>query len=461
LQQKKHFHHPFTMLDYIKIRDLGKKDSNRTRLDFQMRVIEGTGELPHENKTVKFKGMTFTLTPCGRYMSVFGSIHKFANDGGKNNDRFSFERFLQIAEELQEYISLEDRINVIEFGLNIKTPFKPNEYLKSLIAHKKLGFNQIRRQGERWAEATYNQYKVKIYDKGRQQGGGNILRFEVHVYKMQWLRKSFPYGLIWADLLRPETWVILSQYLIKAFSGIIHYDPSLEEALLSSKEKKIIEQGNNPFFWVGLNGEHQERVQNRFQSIVMKYGTKFNVLSDLFKDELQRVLPQNMAEIYYKSDSGLDTKPVNQSQKMAEIYHLVEKENNTPNPSRRKKLADTYPLLDSKEFIHPSQKRICIVTGLDISMQKPTSRFLNRNGLKNIYENDPELYNQLLSELPPRWKHKPLDLQFDKIAHHIRDRFFNKRNYTKRAIEKLCDQPALFNNSALISEEKKTIAYRP
>ena len=193
----------------------------------------------------------------------------------------------------------------------------------------------------------------------------------------------------------------------------------------------------------------------------MKYGTKFNVLSDLFKDELQRVLPQNMAEIYYKSDSGLDTKPVNQSQKMAEIYHLVEKENNTPNPSRRKKLADTYPLLDSKEFIHPSQKRICIVTGLDISMQKPTSRFLNRNGLKNIYENDPELYNQLLSELPPRWKHKPLDLQFDKIAHHIRDRFFNKRNYTKRAIEKLCDQPALFNNSALISEEKKTIAYRP
>ena len=91
-------------------------------------------------------------------------------------------------------------------------------------------------------------------------------------------------------------------------------------------------------------------------------------------------------------------------------------------------------------------------------MQKTGSRFLNTNGLKYLYENNREMYDQLLSEISARWHNEPLDKQFEKIAHHARDRFINPRNYYRRAIKKLRSGPALFNNEDLISEKVKAIA---
>jgi len=45
-------------------------------------------------------------------------------------------------------------------------------------------------------------------------------------------------------------------------------------------------------------------------------------------------------------------------------------------------------------------------------------------------------------------------------ALRIKDRFFNPRYYTRRAIKKLYADPALFDNSLLISDLKKAIAAR-
>jgi hypothetical protein len=66
-----------------------------------------------------------------------------------------------------------------------------------------------------------------------------------------------------------------------------------------------------------------------------------------------------------------------------------------------------------------------------------------------------------LSELPPKWHNVSQEVQEYKIAHHVRDKFFNLRNSTRRAIKRKCSAPALFDNNLLISKEKLAIANTP
>lgn len=447
------------MFDFLLFQDLIKKDIIRNLLDFELKVVERTGELPKSKMHAHWNGLTFTITPGERFMKVQGSVHVFANNGENNNDRFTYNRFMDVVEKLSDYISPKDSINGIEIGLNINTPFNPSEFLSFLIAHKKKRFNRTSIPGQDSCEVSHSQYKIKIYNKGIQQGGNNLLRIEIKVIKMQWLHKSFPNGLCWQDLQQPDTWKILGQYLIKTFSEVIYYDPSIELSALTSGDSTFLRQGNNPFYWERLDGEHQARLQKRYQSLVNCYGKKFNVMPDLILEELQRVLPTELAENYQSGQDSFEGAIDLQNEKVAEIYHP---ECCSMIPSvigLSNEMAEIYPLLDGKVLTDPNRR--CIITGFDISMQKPTSRFLNKKGMIHLYDTNRESYHKLLSELPTQWSKEPLDKQFEKIAHHIRDKFFNKRNSTRRAIERLCMQNALFNNHDLISDEKKAIAYRP
>jgi hypothetical protein len=102
----------------------------------------------------------------------------------------------------------------------------------------------------------------------------------------------------------------------------------------------------------------------------------------------------------------------------------------------------------------------CKVTGLDISMQKETSEFLCTTGVKYYYENKPKTYKELEKRLSQRWKDKPLKIQFQEIAHSIRNEYFNQKNNTRRSIENIYQEKTLplFDKATYISEEKKRIA---
>ena len=104
------------------------------------------------------------------------------------------------------------------------------------------------------------------------------------------------------------------------------------------------------------------------------------------------------------------------------------------------------------------ERKFCKVTGLDISMQKKGSRFLSIKGVRFLYKNDRQKYDALLSKLPSKWHNAPLEVQEYKIAHYVRDKFFNPRNSTRRAIKRMCSEPVLFDNRPLISKKKLKIA---
>ena len=281
------------MIDYIKINNLGNGSFIPNLLDFEVKVNEQTGEVfTQRKKSACLRNLIFTITPGNRFVKMQGSIHKYSNLGELNNDRFTFERFLKVAEELKEFISPDDNINVLEFGVNIKTPFDPTDFIKNLISHRKQAINKTIKEGMVYSCCEYNQNILKIYNKGLQQGpdGSYILRIESKYLKMQ---KLFKDGLKWKDLKNPDTWQYLGTVLQKKFSEVVYYDPSINLKSLPLLDRQTIEKGHNPIYWRDLKSSHASRIRNRYQELISKYGTKFNSLPLLLKQEINQVLAKS------------------------------------------------------------------------------------------------------------------------------------------------------------------------
>jgi hypothetical protein len=404
-------------------------------LDFEIKVNENTGEqLIGEKKSAHIKNLHFTITPGGRFVKFQGSLHKYANGGERNNDRFTFERFLKVYDELKEYISPDDQINVLEFGVNIQLSFSPALFIKNIIAHRDKQFNKTMMQGIEFSQIEYNHFRIKIYNKGLQQGpeGTNILRVEVKYNKMQ---KLFPEGLKWSDLANLDTWEYLGKEIRKKFNDIIFYDPSIDLKQVPAKERIIIVNGNNPRFWENQTGPHVSRKRKQYQSLIKKYGIMFNNISELLDQEIKEVVKS---------------------------YHYSDKRNEKIISSDFDEVVKCYPLLYGN--FSPitentsSSKVFCKITGIDISMQKPGSKFLCISGLRWLFMTDRKRYNELKSErLSEKWSEENLSVQFREICHSIRNEYHNPKNNTKRSYSRIINDPVLFDNWQLIREDKKEL----
>ena len=109
----------------------------------------------------------------------------------------------------------------------------------------------------------------------------------------------------------------------------------------------------------------------------------------------------------------------------------------------------TSQLINLENVTDLQNDRVCIVTNLDISMQKKGSKFLCVKGLKYYKENQPETYQKLKEKFLTREKwHLDLPEQFYFIAHNIRNtktnpnhnprnsrKRFEIRNYPKQQLQ--------------------------
>ena len=82
--------------------------------------------------------------------------------------------------------------------------------------------------------------------------------------------------------------------------------------------------------------------------------------------------------------------------------------------------------------IDPS-KRICIISGLNISMQKKGSFLLSITGLKYYFNTDKKIYNEIKRQyLTDKWLNSSFDIQIKEIAHNIRTIRNNQKNKQSR-----------------------------
>jgi len=422
-------------------------------LDFHILVNQETGEVPTDKKkSANLKNMIFTLTPNDRFAKVGGSVHQYANGGKLNNDRFTIERFRQVANELRELINPNDDVNVLEWGINLIVPFDPTDFIKNLISHQKTQFNKTKQTNEVFAEIRYTHYRIKVYNKGIQQPTGSyILRIELHYVRMQNL---FPEGLKWSRLGALETWDYLGKVLIEKFNDVIYYDPSINLDQVPEKEKRIIEKGHNPIYWQNNKSAHADRDRKKFQDLIKKHGTKFNSISNLIDQEVT-VLVKNY---HYSEEANIE----DELSGMVKSYHYSTPEDPTIKDINFDPLVKCYPLLsctNSPTNINTTDRRFCKITGIDISMQKSGSVFLCVSGIQSLMETDQITFNKLRFErLSPKWRNEPFEVQVREIAHSIRNEYNNPRHNAKRDIQNLLSYPVLFDLVPFIRPDRMRVS---
>ena len=168
---------------------------------------------------------------------------------------------------------------------------------------------------------------------------------------------------------------------------------------------------NKPDFWKGLT----DAPRNKFSNEKRKY---YNILKG--KNNLHtQIKGQFIDKILFLSESANlpQRTPINTAIPVFKKTHLKEIKGQSAPPQQL--------------------NRVCLVTGLDISIQKMTSKYLCSTGLKYYKENEPETYQRLKEKYltPEKWS---LDLpeQFYFIAHNIRNaktnQHHNPRNNRKR-----------------------------
>jgi hypothetical protein len=258
-----------TMLDQLTIHKL----HNNERLEFDQCTNTVTGEI--KNYIADYKGLKIETWPSGR-IEINGSFHKYFNDTLHNHDEFTISKMKNVIERLETELDInrfKASVNNLEFGVNINTPFAPDNLINSLYSFKWKQFNIMETKGQGYGKQCKgsSQYLVKIYNKGSQNYLlKNVLRIEKKVVTMV----SLKFGqLNLSALLNPVLWEHCKKELINMVNDVLINEPIKINALTRNEQRiynTVINQSN----WINFSRDQRKRNKKAFNNIISKYGNE-------------------------------------------------------------------------------------------------------------------------------------------------------------------------------------------
>jgi hypothetical protein len=228
-------------------------------LDFAMSVSTRTGEvLTHKPLLADLKGLSFKITPSvvnpsKPIMHILGSLTKYKSGGRDNVENLTYSQLCEVIEDLKNYHvdPSVSRLENIEFGLNIDLPFGCDAVLNSIVSMPTKPMTELRVEkttiGKR---CDFQEYEIKIYDKGKAENhkASNVLRVELRVKKMQFLKKTNIRTLL--DLTDKHQLAHAGAMLLKSLNDVImfNYDFEKLDDLTPSVREKVL-HWTNPKTW--------------------------------------------------------------------------------------------------------------------------------------------------------------------------------------------------------------------
>lgn len=254
-----------------------------------------------------------------------GSLHKYHNAGLHNYDDFTAMNVVEVVNELSQRFEIDTtktELNNIEFGVNVVLPFKVSLVLDNLIVYKGEPFIKVVEDGMNYYQCKRTKFIIKVYDKSLQyKRPENILRFEIKVIVMEYLKtKGVPIGYL-SDLLNTSVYEPLGNILTEVFESILFGDDTINENELNTKERELYLRGSNPKTWKPQKGEAErkrlQRLASSFKSLLDQHrrGVDFRrVVSELIRTKSLELshIPQiirhdsnvlELANIYPSSNS--------------------------------------------------------------------------------------------------------------------------------------------------------------
>ena len=509
------------MFDGIKILNLSVSVDgllHNPLLLFPLQVDEQTGTiLTDRPRRETYKGITFKLTPVRANRSKLicelkGSLHKYKNDGSHNANDFTAEELLAVLDEVVCCFGVDpyrSTLNNVEFGVNIRLTFPVAELLAALICYKGEPFVKDSANGGIYYQATLSQYAVKVYDKGRQFNlAGNLLRVEVKVFKMQYLKGRGVNLHCLADLMNVAQYPAIGNLLAETFEGILFDCPTVTRNppdTLKAIDRQLLREGRFPGFWQvlpGLTGKDYAREQKRlkrqeqrFRELTGQYRDKLEGYAEtagLIRQkwgELTQLTPElstRIAEVLTQwrqkdvepvapaNAVDSETEPVRflppDNSTLSVFYTLgLGEETDTPAEEGKQQIVVHTTSTDRQNLRKPefstvtgsvtTWKRIgqsvdyCITTGERITHQRTPHRFVSQSTVADRRV----LFADLLKKHKKnRRKHDHPEPYYS--AHNARNDYTNPANNLRRRLMKLAERPGLFPLSEMFRLTPQQIA---
>jgi hypothetical protein len=383
------------LVDYIKILIKDFNPANleaNPLLEFFDNINLSTGEI----KTINHKGQKITPYKKAFYNSlefkiydtatitISGSLHKYWNAGAHNFNDFNFEAFLNVLNDLKEKFNITPEqciLKCLELGLNITPPKPTNEILDYCFLHKTKPFEYQKNSGEgKYKQCEHIQYIVKIYNKALHYKKDfdiktEIMRFEIKYKRMERLNKLGVFNLY--DISKVG-FKYFENELLTEWQNVLFYDTTI-----NAKSKRLSNY-QNPIYWSELTQKPTKTNYYKHKRILIDFTLNYS-------QKIQRQL----TEIMIKKIDLLNNRG-------ASFDTLIIKSIHAPQQL--------------------TKDNICIITGVNISMQKDNSILLSHSGLKYYFKNDKKIFEQIKRRyLSNRWHNSNFETQIKEIAHNIRN----------------------------------------
>lgn len=386
------------MVDFIKIiiKDINTAilEANPL-LDFYDNINLTTGEIKTTNrhgnkvtpsKNANYRGLEFKIYDTGT-VTLSGSLHKYWNGGAHNYNDFNSEAFLGVLKDLNTKFGIEPAnciLKCLEIGINIVPPIPTNHILDYCFLHKTKPFEYQKNSNEgKYKQVQHSQYIIKIYNKALHyqrdylEISNEIMRFEIKYTKMQKLNERGIFNLI--DLAKYGLHNFKNE-LLKEFNNILFYDTTIQS------KSKCLTNYKNPLYWVELLSKNEKNLFN------------------YHRKNLKKTTSQNSDKI------------------QSQITEIMRKKIDFLNAKTTQ--------IDS--LIIMSERVVCPITNINISMQRDSSVLLSHTGLKYYYKNDKKIFEQIKRKYLSRvWINSNFDTQIKEIAHNIRNAKSNQNNRQK------------------------------
>lgn len=374
------------MIDGIKIMNLKTRNSllKNKLLPFVGHHYADTYEVLPYNQKSKYKNLEFIFSPKYNNFRLDGSIHSYFNNGEHNYNDFSIENIRQTLNDLEDKFTIEGftQLNNVEFGINIKLDYPPEIFIKSVINHKGENFYPMDRKYVKngiGIECKHDQYYIKIYDKGTQYELSEfVLRIEIKVVRMKYFIDNDIPLKTWNDLKNKSLYPLLKKQFVNMLEDLLFCDIEKAQTVkMKLKEKLILAEGRNPDYWQILKPTPKDKKQDRKQAekkrkhyyLVLK---KFKTIVSLYK------LDNKKNDVIKKSNK-----------KWNELYNT--KSNNFNGKTDKftenngTKSGQIHTIYKVGICTQPEEgKKYCLETGVDISDQKPYSKFVSANKVGEV-----------------------------------------------------------------------------
>ena len=408
------------------------------------------------------------------YIEISGSLHKYYESvhmgKSENWTEYSISKLAWTIARLSQIFgrnTKEIRIHSLEFGVNLIVDFDPKEIIERCIVNykgcKKDVTNTYGDNGY-YCEFGRGQYYIKIYDKGKQYNRpDNILRFEYKTIKMEPINKIDIKTL--GDLLVPSKLNYLKNILLKTFDGLLIVDCNSINNKIPDRDRDFIEKGLDPFYWEDLKPQKEDYKAGSRDNL-------YNKKKEKYQDQLKKY--RRLIDTHGLNKHSKDIRKciIETWDRCADNHNIPFHEMTLMNTNELQKIFprndrsffDTHQEINSRNDLlykrsisgrsltrcNNIQKRICPITGIDISHQDPNTKYLTKASIRDLYNLNEKLYSELESKFGKKSKVATTNEMIDFIAENIQNRESKIRWNLKEQIKKINSGLTLFDNKQFI-----------